>query len=305
MLMRKALLWASKNPVLADRLPRYRFVKKATRRFMPGEERGDALHQAEKLAAKDISFITTLLGENLESLEEADDVVSHYLGTLREIEARSLDGEISVKPTQLGLDFGAEEARARLARLCDATDRLVWVDMESSEYVDRTLEIFRKVKEEKGNVGLCLQSYLRRTADDLESLLPLQPAIRMVKGAYNEPESVAFPNKSDVDRNFVKLMQRLLRARLHDEVGRPVAGTHDPKMIGETNRIAFELGLDKDRYEFAMLFGIQRDEQLRLTRRGHRVRVLISYGSAWFPWYMRRLAERPANLWFVAKQLVG
>ncbi|MDX1647305.1 MAG: proline dehydrogenase family protein [Longimicrobiales bacterium] len=305
MLVRKALLWASKNPVLADRLPRYGFVKKATRRFMPGEEREDALHQAEKLAAKDISFITTLLGENLESLEEADDVVSHYLGTLREIEARSLDGEISVKPTQLGLDFGAEEARARLARLCDATDRLVWVDMESSEYVDRTLEIFRKVKEEKGNVGLCLQSYLRRTADDLESLLPLQPAIRMVKGAYNEPESVAFPNKSDVDRNFVKLMQRLLRARLHDEVGRPVAGTHDPKMIGETNRIAFELGLDKDRYEFAMLFGIQRDEQLRLTRRGHRVRVLISYGSAWFPWYMRRLAERPANLWFVAKQLVG
>lgn len=304
-MLRNALLWASKNPVLAEKLPRYGFVKKATKRFMPGEDREDALDEAQKLAENGIAATTTLLGENLESLDEADDVVEHYLETLRQIEARGLDMEISVKPTQIGLDFGTEEARRRLERLARATDSLVWVDMEGSEYVDRTLEIFRKVKDEHGNVGLCLQSYLRRTEEDLQSLLPLRPAIRIVKGAYNEPESVAFPDKAEVDRSFVKLMQTLLRARLHDEAGRPVAGTHDPKMIGETNRIAFELGLDKERYEFAMLFGIQREEQLRLVRRGHEVRVLISYGSAWFPWYMRRLAERPANLWFVAKQLVG
>ena len=304
-MLRNALLWASKNPVLAEKLPRYDFVKKATRRFMPGEERGDALDEAEKLAEKEIAAITTLLGENLESLGEADEVVDHYLETLRAIEARDLDVEISVKPTQLGLDYGTDEARRRLARLAESTESLVWIDMEGSEYVDRTLEIYQRVREEQGNVGLCLQSYLRRTEDDLAALMPLKPAIRMVKGAYNEPESVAFPSKADVDRNFVKLMQTLLRARLHGEAGRPVAGTHDPKMIGETNRIAFELGLDKDRYEFAMLFGIQREEQLRLARRGHQVRVLISYGSAWFPWYMRRLAERPANLWFVARQIVG
>lgn len=304
-MLRNALLWASKNPVLAEKLPRYDFVKKATRRFMPGEERDDALEQAEKLAEKGVKATTTLLGENLESLEEADDVVRHYRKSLSEIEARGLDVEISVKPTQLGLDFGVDEARERLAELADASSSLVWVDMEGSEYVDPTLDIFRSVKEEKGNVGLCLQSYLRRTADDLQSLLPLRPAIRMVKGAYNEPESIAFAKKGEVDRNYVKLMQVLLRARLHDEVDRPVSATHDPKMIGETNRIAFELGLDKERYEFAMLFGIQREEQLRLARRGHEVRVLISYGSAWFPWYMRRLAERPANLWFVAKQIVG
>ncbi len=247
----------------------------------------------------------TLLGENLESLNEADEVVEHYLENLREIEARGVDAEISVKPTQLGLDFGVDEARTRLARLADATSSLVWVDMEGSEYVDRTLEIFRAVKVENGNVGLCLQAYLRRTADDLESLMSLAPAIRVVKGAYNEPESIAYPSKADVDRSYVTLMQRLLRARLHDEAGRPVSASHDPKMIGETNRIAFELGLAKDRYEHAMLFGIRREEQLRLARQGHAVRVLISYGSAWFPWYMRRLAERPANLWFVAKQLVG
>lgn len=304
-MLRNALLWASKNPALAEKLPRYGFVKKATKRFMPGEERGDALAQAEALATKGIKTTTTLLGENLESLEEADGVVRHYLDSLAEIESRGLDTEISVKPTQLGLDYGVEEAQKRLLELTRATTSLVWVDMEGSEYVDRTLEIFRNVKEQQGNVGLCLQAYLRRTEADLQALMPLQPAIRIVKGAYNEPESIAFPSKADVDRSYVKLMQVLLRARLHGEAGRPVSATHDPKMIGETNRIAFELGLDKDKYEFALLFGIQRDEQLRLAKRGHEVRVLISYGSAWFPWYMRRLAERPANLWFVARQIVG
>lgn len=304
-MLRNALLWASKNPALAEKLPRYGFVKKATKRFMPGEERADALVQAEVLAGDGIKTTTTLLGENLESLDEADGVVRHYLDSLADIESRGLDTEISVKPTQLGLDYGVEEAEKRLIELAKTTTTLVWIDMEGSEYVDRTLEIFRSVKEHHANVGLCLQAYLRRTESDLESLMPLQPAIRIVKGAYNEPETVAFPSKPDVDRSFVKLMQVLLRARLHGEAGRPVSATHDPKMIGETNRIAFELGLDKDRYEFAMLFGIQRDEQVRLAKRGHHVRVLISYGSAWFPWYMRRLAERPANLWFVAKQIVG
>ena len=304
-MLRNTLLWASTNPFLAEKLPTYRFVQKATRRFMPGEDFASAVAEGERLAGLGIAATTTLLGENLKSLQEADGVVEHYQEDLRVIEERKLDMEISVKPTQIGLDYGVEEARKRLAQLASSTSDLVWVDMEGSAYVDRTLEVFRAVKQEHGNVGLCLQSYLHRTADDLESLLPLDPAIRLVKGAYNEPPSVAFPSKSDVDRSFVTLTQTLLRARLNGGEGRPVLGTHDPKMIGETNRIAFELGLEKDRYEFAMLFGIQRDEQERLARTGHQVRVLISYGSAWFPWYMRRLAERPANLWFVAKQLVG
>ncbi len=303
-MLRNTLLWASTNPFLAVRLPRYRFVQRATRRFMPGEEVDDALRAAAALAHVGITTTTTLLGENLESLDEADGVVRHYQGVLREIEERGLDCEISVKPTQLGLDFGVDEARTRLAQLADSTSSMVWVDMEGSDYVDGTLDIFRSVKQDKGNVGLCLQSYLHRTADDLDSLLSLDPAIRLVKGAYNEPASIAFPSKSDADRNFVKLTQTLIRARLGGGQGRPVFGTHDPKMICEANRIAYELGLGKDTYEFAMLFGIQRAEQERLARTGHHVRVLVSYGSAWFPWYMRRLAERPANLWFVAKQLV-
>lgn len=304
-MLRHTLLWASTNPFLAERLPKYRFVQKATKRFMPGENFEDALREVERLAESDVQGTSTLLGENLVDLSEADTVVEHYLSCLRTIEARGVDLEISVKPTQIGLDFGVDEARSRLARLASSTESLVWVDMEGSDYVDRTLDLFRGVKADHSNVGLCLQSYLKRTAADLDALMPLKPDIRLVKGAYNEPPEVAFPDKSDVDRSFVTLSQTMLRARLNGEFGRPVLGTHDPKMIGEANRIAYELGLDKQSYEFAMLFGIQRDEQLRLARTGHRVRVLVSYGSAWFPWYMRRLAERPANLWFVAKQLIG
>jgi proline dehydrogenase len=304
-MLRNALLWASTNPTLAQRLPRYGFVKRATKRFMPGETLGDALAQAELLAKDGITALTTQLGENLSSLAEADAVVEHYLDVLTQISERGLEAEISVKPTQVGLDFGVGEATDRLERLCEATPSLVWIDMEGSAYVDPTLELFRSLKEKGQRVGLCLQSYLHRTEADLASLLPLDPDIRLVKGAYNEPPSIAFPKKSDVDRNFVKLTQTVLRARLGGGEGRPVMATHDPAMIGEANRIAYELGLDKSQYEFAMLFGIQREEQKRLTRTGHRVRVLISYGTAWFPWYMRRLAERPANLWFVAKQIVG
>ena len=304
-MLRDALLWASTNPFLSQTLPQYRFVKRATRRFMPGEKRDDALREADGLGQKGVSTIITLLGENLTTLEEADGVEQHYHESLADIAGRGLDTEISVKPTQLGLDFGVDEAVARIDRLCAATDTLVWIDMEGSDYVDRTLDVFRRLKARHDNVGLCLQSYLRRSEGDLADLLPLDPAIRLVKGAYNEPSAIAFAQKGEVDRSYVKLAQTLLRARANGGEGRPVFATHDPRMLGEAGRIAYELSLPKERYEIAMLYGIRQAEQLRLKRRGHEVRVLISYGSAWFPWYMRRLAERPANLLFVAKQIFG
>lgn len=304
-MLRNTLLWASTNPLLAEKLPRYRFVQRATRRFMPGEDRDDALAAAESLDQRGIDAMITLLGEDLSSRDEVDGVVRHYQEALSDIADRGMTTEISVKPTQLGLEYGVEEARARLGELAAATPSLVWVDMEGSKHVDATLEIFKSVKEDAGNVGLCLQAYLRRTKDDLDALLPLDPAIRLVKGAYDEPASIAFEKKGEVDRNFVELTQTLLRARETGGEGLPVFGTHDPRMIGEVSRMAYELGLGKDQYEIAMLFGIRRPEQARLARTGNRVRVLISYGPAWFPWYMRRLAERPANLWFVAKQIIG
>ncbi len=304
-MLRDALLWASTNPFLAETLPTYGFFQRATRRFMPGENLSDALREAGPLAEDGIAATVTLLGENLTELSEADGVMEHYLGALQKIAETGLDAEVSVKPTQLGLDFGVDEATERILRIVQATDTLVWIDMESSAYVDRTLEVYRNLKTVRANVGLCLQSYLKRTEADLKDLLPIDPSIRLVKGAYNEAADVAFPSKADVDRNFVKLTQALLRARLGGGEGRPVLGTHDPTMINEANRIAFELGVPKAEYEIAMLYGIQREEQRRLARTGHQVRVLVSYGSAWFPWYMRRLAERPANLWFVMKQFVG
>jgi proline dehydrogenase len=171
--------------------------------------------------------------------------------------------------------------------------------------VDATLELFRGARARRQNVGLCLQAYLYRTEKDLEALLPLAPSIRIVKGAYREPADVAYPKKAEVDRAFVRITARLLRARAQGGVGRPVIATHDPRMIGEAGRLAHELGLGRAEYEYGMLFGIASAEQRRLARGGNRVRVLISYGPAWFPWYMRRLAERPANLWFVAKQIAG
>jgi proline dehydrogenase len=204
------------------------------------------------------------------------------------------------------MDQGVDGARQRLERLARACEgeSLVWVDMEGSAYVDGTLDIFRTVRADHQNVGLCLQAYLLRTRSDLESLMPLQPAIRLVKGAYKEPPDIALPRKVDVDQNFVRLTNTLLRARSEQRAGRPVLGTHDPRMIAEANRMAYELDLSKDAYEIAMLYGIQSAEQERLAKTGHTVRVLLSYGEAWFPWYMRRLAERPANVGFVLKQIV-
>ena len=303
-MLRNSLLWASTNPFLAERLPRARFVRRATKRFMPGEEFRDVVKEAERLQTQGIASTTTLLGENNNSLKEADAVLGHYLTDLRLIDELGLDMEVSVKPTQLGLDFGVEEARSRLLELAEATDSILWLDMEASEYVDRTLDIFLSVSQQRHNVGLCVQSYLKRTPDDLARIASYDCSIRIVKGAYNEPESVAFSNKKDVDQAFEDLTATLLRGRAQGGVGRVVLGTHDPSMIGAAKHIASDLGLKEDQYEFAMLFGIQRREQLRLASDGHKVRVLISYGSAWFPWYMRRLAERPANLWFVAKQLL-
>jgi proline dehydrogenase len=305
-MMRKALLWASANPFLARKLPTYGFVKRATRRFLPGETVDEAIAEGVNLQGSGIQSTLTLLGENVTRPEEADAVVEHYLEVLESVKGQGLDAEVSVKLTQLGMDHGVDGARRRLERLvrgCDP-ESLVWVDMEGSAYVDGTLDVFRVVRTDHQNVGLCLQAYLLRTKSDLEGLMPLRPAIRLVKGAYNEPPNIAFPRKVDVDQNFVRLTNTLLRARSEQRVGRPVLGTHDPRMIAEGNRMAYELGLSKDAYEIAMLYGIQSAEQERLARTGHTVRVLLSYGEAWFPWYMRRLAERPANVGFVLKQIV-
>lgn len=305
-MLRSALLWASTNPTLAEKLPRMGFVSRAASRFMPGEESDDALRAAAELQERGSGSIATLLGENVADREEARAVVDHYLGVLEDVRKRDLDVEISVKLTQLGLDLGTHVALDHLRELVEAAgDDLVWVDMEASSYVDATLEIYRAVREERPNVGVCLQAYLRRTPDDLEALLPLEPTIRLVKGAYREPPEVAFPKKREVDAAYAKLSTQLLREAHLGRMGRVALGTHDERMINHAKTRAHELGMDPARWEVGMLYGIATELQGRLTRGGTNLRVLISYGPHWFPWYMRRLAERPANVWFVVRKMVG
>jgi proline dehydrogenase len=199
----------------------------------------------------------------------------------------------------------AAEGLADLVRAAGEDGTMVWIDMESSPYVDPTLELFRSLREEHENVGVCLQAYLYRTEADLEALFPLAPAIRLVKGAYREPTDLAYPRKSDVDANFMKLAAILLRARAEGRVGRPGIATHDSRILRDVATLAEREGVEPEAWEFEMLYGIGLADQAWALEAGHGLRVLISYGSHWFPWYMRRLAERPANLWFVARKLVG
>lgn len=303
-LLRGILLRASKNAWLREKAVEYPFVRRSVSRFMPGERLEDALAAAEALRSRGIAALLTHLGENVADSDEAGRVTHHYLDVLEGIRRHDLDAQISVKLTQLGLDIDADLCQRNLERLVSgaaASANFVWIDMESSAYVDATLEQFRRVRADSGNVGVCLQAYLRRTRDDLESLLPLAPALRLVKGAYREPPDVAFARRSDVDASYLDLAERFLSAAGERSGTKLGIATHDRRLVRRLQDLAAARKLDKRRYEFEMLYGIQRRLQGELAEQGYPVRVLISYGRYWFPWYMRRLAERPANVTFVLK----
>jgi proline dehydrogenase len=305
-LTRTLLLRASRSSWLARRVMRRPFARRAVRRFMPGEELEDALTAASHLAAEGLGSLLTLLGENVASLDDAAATRDHYLRALDEIRSRGLPSAISVKPTQLGLDLSTDVCAEHLERLALKADEIgstLWLDMEDSSYVDRTLELYRRLRVRHDRVGVALQAYLRRTPADLAHLIPLHPIIRLVKGAYAEPEHVAFPDRRDTDLAFYQLAEELLRAA-RDGAALPVFGTHDEVLIRRIVASAQDLGLAKEQYEIHMLYGVRMDLQRQLLRAGHRVATLISYGTAWFPWYMRRLAERPANLWFAVRSVL-
>lgn len=304
--MRSLLLAGSRSAWLQRQATRRRFVKLAVRRFMPGETLDEALTAAREQNALGISVTLTHLGENLRDRAEADAVLAHYLDTLKRLTASGVKGEVSIKPTQLGLDIDAELCLRHTRTLADAAREhgsRLWIDMEGSDYTDATLRLFREVRETHHNLGLCLQSYMRRSRADLESLLPLGPAIRIVKGAYAEPAAIAFPDKQETDDNFLWMAERLWAADAREKGAWATLGTHDTALIERLEASAARLGVPAAGYEYAMLFGIQRGEQARLVKAGRNVRVLVSYGAHWFPWYMRRLAERPANLMFVARSM--
>jgi proline dehydrogenase len=305
-LMRKALLAGSTNPWLRDHATRYGFVRRSVSRFMPGEQIEDALRAARELSNDGITTILTNLGENLTSAAEAEAVTSHYLDVMDRVAAAGLDAQISIKPTQLGLDLDRSMCERNLGRLIERVEQhgnFLWIDMESSPYVDPTLEIYRLGRAQTARIGVAIQAYLFRTAKDIETLIPLGAAIRIVKGAYLEPPDVAFPKKEDTDENFYRLCVRLMAPEAQAAGVLLHIATHDVALADRLNAWIAANQVPTSAYEFAMLYGIQREQQLKLARAGKRTRVLISYGEFWFPWYMRRLAERPANVWFVLKNL--
>jgi proline dehydrogenase len=305
-IVRRVFLWAARNRWLREHLPRMRFMRRAVRRFMPGETLAEALGAAAPLQALGIATIYTHLGENLENLGEADAVAAHYLDALDQIVAAGITGEISVKPTQLGLDLDPEVCFGHLVRLAEhasARDSYLWIDMEGSAYVEATIALYERLRAVQPRTGICLQAYLRRTAADIERLRPLDPAIRLVKGAYDEPEAIAYTSRRNVDASYLGLAVRFLI----DGRGRPIRlglGTHDVTLIEQIAEQVGAAGIGRDGFEIEMLYGIREDQQRRMAAAGYRVQALIAYGEHWYPWYMRRLAERPANVGFALRQLL-
>jgi proline dehydrogenase len=306
-LMRSLLLAASGSRYLREHAPKHAFVRRAVARFMPGEELDDMLRAAGTLAPEGIHAVFTRLGENVTEPAEADAVALHYLEAIDRVAALAPAPEPSVKLTQLGLDFDRARCHAHLHALAErahARGSYLWIDMEQSQYVDVTLDLTRRVREAFGRVGVCLQAYLYRTADDLTAMIDIGAGVRLVKGAYREPRTVAFPKKADVDENYRALADVLLGERARRAGVRAVLGTHDVALVERIRGRARERKLPASALEVHMLYGIQREAQVRLARAGVPVRVLIAYGSYWFPWYMRRLAERPANVGFVLRSLM-
>jgi proline dehydrogenase len=304
--MRRLFLWAAGNRWLKEHLPTLPFMRRAVGRFMPGESIEAALAASAPLHAAGIGTMYTKLGENLERLAEADAVVDHYLGVLDAIRAEGIDGEISVKPTQLGLDHDEAATLTHLVRLAEhatETGSFLWIDMEGSAYTEATIRLYERLRAVQPRTGLCLQAYLHRTAADIERLMPLDPAIRLVKGAYDEPASMAYRDKPRVDANYLGLAVQFLHAGRGHAV-RLGLGTHDVALIEQIAEQVAPAGLGHDAFEVEMLYGIRTGEQFRLARAGYRVRTLIAYGDAWYPWYMRRLAERPANVTFAIRSLL-
>ena len=304
-LMRSVLLAASQNKWLRENAVNYPFVRRSVSRFMPGESLDAAMEAARGLEQKKIASVFTNLGENVKDRAEALQVTEHYIEVLKRIHDAGLHAEISVKLTQMGLDLSPDLCFENLDKIIAEEKKaaVVWVDMEASPYVDATLDIYKRALAKYPNVGICLQAYLYRTRKDVEALLPLRPSIRLVKGAYKEPPEVAYPKKLDVDENYFSLAQTMMAEQKAGRCIRAAFGTHDLKLIRRLAEHATQQGFPKYDFEVQMLYGIQREEQERLAREGYRSGVLVAYGTYWYPWFVRRLAERPANLWFMARNL--
>jgi proline dehydrogenase len=277
-------------------------AKRLATRFVAGETLDQALSVGRKLNSEGITVTLDHLGESVSTLAEAAEARDVYLHTLSAIHDSGIEGNVSLKLTQFGLDFSFDQCRANVEQLVKRAAGLrsfVRIDMESSEYVDRTLDIVNGLFDAHRAVGVVIQAYLFRSKGDIENLCNRGVRVRLCKGAYLEPHSVAFADKADVDRSFIELMKILL-----DRGTYPAIATHDPRMIDATKAFAAARKISQDQFEFQMLYGIRRDLQRQLVSEGYRLRLYVPFGKAWYPYYMRRLAERPANVFFILRNLL-
>jgi len=300
-MMRTVLLEFSQSERLARWVTSNGVTRSMARRFVAGEELDDAIaaaracNQARRMVSLDY------LGENVAGEADARRACDAYLGIFDRIAEEQLDANVSLKLTQLGLDLSEELCQSLVETIVERAasyGNFVRVDMEGSPHTHRTIELVKRVRDRSTAIGVVIQSYLYRSEQDVKDLLRIGCRIRLCKGAYKEPPEIAFPRKADVDANFVKLMQLLLQSGIYHGIA-----THDRRMIAATIRFATEHGILKDQFEFQMLYGIRTDFQQKLVRDGYRMRVYIPYGRDWFPYFMRRLAERPANLMFFVRNL--
>ena len=304
MLTRSALIYLSQQEGLKDFATRFRPFKKLTTRFVAGETIEEAVAAIRKINAAGCSASFDHLNESVGSAAETEAEVTEYLQILEQIDATGINSNVSIKLSQFGLEIDPELAY-RNARMVveDAARRgnFVRIDMEGSKVTQATIDIFKRMRGEFGlnDVGIVLQSYLYRTYEDARELLRLPARIRICKGAYSEPPEVAYPEKKDVDENYVRVTKLLLSNGVYHGIA-----THDPKMIDATIKFAQQEGIGKQAFEFQMLYGVRRDLQTQLARDGYNMRVYVPYGKHWYPYFMRRLAERPANIWFVMKNLL-
>jgi proline dehydrogenase len=300
--MRTFFLFLSRQKHLRKWMETSRWARRLAARFVAGDNLPDALATCQRINAEGIAVTLDHLGENVTSLEEAAASRDAYLRALTKIAKLRINGNVSLKLTQFGMDLSLAECTANveaLVRQAAALGNFVRVDMESSEYTDRTLDLVTNLHDRYKTTGTVIQAYLYRSREDVEMLCARGIRVRLCKGAYLEPPSVAFKSKAEVDRNFVELMNLLLETGVY-----PAIATHDEKIVEQTKRFVESRKISRDSFEFQMLYGIRRDIQKRLVNEGYRLRLYVPYGQAWYPYFMRRLAERPANVFFLVRNLL-
>jgi proline dehydrogenase len=299
--MRAFLLFLSRKESFKNFMLRFKIFRATAWRFVAGEKIGDAIRAARELNLQGIKVTMDLLGENTLSQDDASRTTEEILALVERIHAEKIDGNVSIKLTQLGLDLGLDICHQNLMAILKRAAALgifIRVDMEDSSYTQRTLDIVLRAHREIAGVGTVIQAYLYRSEKDVRLLIENGVGIRLCKGAYLEPATVAFKKKRDTDANYIKLMKLMLPTGLRHGIA-----THDESVIAATKQFAGEKNIPKDHVEFQMLYGIRRDLQQQLAREGYGMRIYIPYGARWYPYFMRRLAERPANLIFIFRNL--